>query len=145
FTLYLPQVAPADPEQDEQAHSRMLKAGARVLVVEDNAEVGEFATQALAELGYGSHWAPDGAQALQELENNASCYDVVFTDVVMPGGSGIDLAEEVRRRYPGLPVVLTSGYSHILAQRGSSGFTLLHKPYSIEELAKALRAVTVED
>jgi FixJ family two-component response regulator len=59
----------------------------------------------------------------------------------MPGRSGIELAEEVRRLYPGLPVVLTSGFSDVLADQGTRGFRLLHKPYSIEELARALEGV----
>ncbi len=45
----------------------------------------------------------------------------MFSDVVMPGMNGIDLAQEVRRRYPELPVVLTSGYSHVLAEKGTMG------------------------
>jgi two-component system, NtrC family, sensor kinase len=61
--------------------------------------------------------------------------------VVMPGISGIDLAREIRRHYLDLPVVLTSGYSHVLAQNGSYGFELLQKPYSIEQLAGVLHKV----
>ena len=59
----------------------------------------------------------------------------------MPGMDGIDLAQEIRRLYPNLPVVLTSGYSHVLAQNGSSGFELLHKPYSVEQLSRILGKV----
>jgi two-component system NtrC family sensor kinase len=54
---------------------------------------------------------------------------------------GLQLGQEVRRRHPGLPVVLTSGYSEILARDGSFGFDLLHKPYSVESLSHALRKV----
>ena len=60
----------------------------------------------------------------------------------MPGMSGIDLAQEVRRRHPRLPVVLTSGYSHVLAEEGPHGFDLLHKPYSAGQLSAALRRAT---
>ena len=56
----------------------------------------------------------------------------------MPGLSGIELAEEITRLHPRLPVVLTSGYSHVLAQEGTKGFQLLRKPYSIDELARVL-------
>ena len=141
FTLYLPRItdrivaaAPtAEPEslQDGQ--------GARVLVVEDNSAVGVFATQTLAELGFKTLLTRNGEEALAELDRNASSFDVVFTDVVMPGMSGVELAHEISRRYDHLPVVLTSGYSHILAQSGTDGFELLHKPYSIEELSRILR------
>jgi FkbM family methyltransferase len=66
---------------------------------------------------------------------------VVFTDVVMPGVTGIDLAREIRRRHFDLPVVLTSGYSHVLSQNGTYGFELLQKPYSIEQLTRVLHKV----
>ena len=64
---------------------------------------------------------------------------MVFTDVIMPGMTGIELGEEIRRLYPGLPVVLTSGYSHVLAEKGRHGFDLLQKPYSVEAMARVLR------
>jgi len=63
---------------------------------------------------------------------------VVFSDVVMPGMTGIELAQQIRKLYADLPVVLTSGYSHVLAQNGTFGFELLQKPYSIEQLSQVL-------
>ena len=59
----------------------------------------------------------------------------------MPGMNGIDLGHEIRRLYHDLPVLLASGYSHVLAQNGTYGFELLHKPYSVEQLSRMLRKV----
>jgi FixJ family two-component response regulator len=73
------------------------------------------------------------------LAEGAERVSVVLTDVVMPGISGVDLAREIRRRWPALPVVLTSGYAQVLAEEGRDGFELLHKPYSVEELTRVLR------
>jgi DNA-binding NtrC family response regulator len=56
--------------------------------------------------------------------------------------SGVELGEEIRRRYPGLPVVLTSGYSDVLANEGQHGFELLKKPYAAEDLSSVLRRVS---
>ncbi|KQT75790.1 hypothetical protein ASG51_22735 [Methylobacterium sp. Leaf465] len=56
----------------------------------------------------------------------------------MPGMNGVELGRAVRRLYPGLPVVLTSGYSHVLAQESDHGFELLQKPYSVEALSRIL-------
>ena len=56
----------------------------------------------------------------------------------MPGMTGIELAQEIRRRHADLPVVLASGYSHVLSEHGSYGFELLQKPYSIEQLSRVL-------
>jgi two-component system, NtrC family, sensor kinase len=80
----------------------------------------------------------NAADALAALTENASRFDVVFTDVVMPGTTGSDLAQEIRRRHIDLPVVLTSGYSPALSQHGSYGFELLQKPYSIDQLTRVL-------
>jgi two-component system NtrC family sensor kinase len=56
--------------------------------------------------------------------------------------SGVALGQAVRRLYPSLPVVLTSGYSHILAEKGTHGFELLRKPYSVEALSRVLSRVS---
>ncbi|VUF15935.1 Sensor histidine kinase TmoS [Methylobacterium dankookense] len=144
FVLYLPEVSPeADPEPEEAAE-RPVPAGAgrRVLVVEDNVEVGRFATQTLQDLGYVTTWAANADEALACLEADPAGFDVVFTDVVMPRMNGVELAREIRRRRPGLPVVLASGYSHVLAEEGHHGFELLQKPYSVEDLSRVLRQVT---
>jgi two-component system NtrC family sensor kinase len=93
---------------------------------------------ALTELGYATTLVHGAMEALAELTRDAERFDVVFTDVVMPGMTGIDLAQEIRRRHFDLPVVLTSGYSQLLSQNGSFGFELLQKPYSIEQLARVL-------
>lgn len=139
FFLYLPRVPEeeqalaAEPEPLVDGH------GTQVLVVEDNVEVGTFATQTLTELGYRTVWAADAQEGLSVLAERHAEFDVVFSDVVMPGMNGIALAQEIRRLYVDLPVVLTSGYSHVLAQNGTYGFELLHKPYSVEELSRILR------
>ena len=66
-------------------------------------------------------------------------YDVAFSDVVMPGMNGVELGREIRRLHPGLPVVLTGGYSHVLAKESDHGFELLQKPYLVEALSRVLR------
>ena len=144
FTLYLPEVTQEAPAAAEEPVERPVPAGAgrRVLVVEDNVEVGRFATQTLEDLGYVTTWAANADEALAHLDADAAGFDVVFTDVVMPRMNGIELGKEIRRRRPGLPVVLASGYSHVLAEEGRHGFELLQKPYSVDELSRILRQVT---
>ena len=146
FTLFLPRAAARReerrvPDRDRIAPDR----GACILVVEDNQDVGAFATSALAELGHATVLAGNAEQALARLAEDATAFDAVFSDVVMPGISGIELAQEINRRHPDLPVLLTSGYSNVLAQEGTHGFDLLHKPYSMAELSAALRRVTGAD
>jgi len=143
FTLYLPRAAGGGRPQEVPAEDAppVDGQGMWVLVVEDDAEVGKFATDALAGLGYNTTLVDNATHALEELISDAGRFDVVFSDVMMPGMSGIELAQEIRRRYHDLPVVLTSGYSHVLSQNGSYGFELLQKPYSIEQLGRVLQKV----
>jgi PAS domain S-box-containing protein len=141
FTLYLPRVlASANAEiSPEAADTDVSGEGICVLLVEDNPQVGEFATHALKELGFDSILAVDAVQALAKLAEHCGRFHIVFSDVVMPGMSGLELADEIGRLYPDVPVVLTSGYSHVLAQDGGRAVRLLQKPYSIDQLSLALR------
>jgi PAS domain S-box-containing protein len=142
FTMYLPaSQSVTQLDQGDVYTSQSLAKGACILVVEDNPEVGQFATDALAEMGYNAVLATDGRAALEQLAADGADFDAVFSDVVMPGMSGIELGQEIRRLHPDLPVILTSGYSSVLADGGTHGFDLLHKPYSVDELSRTLRKV----
>ena len=144
FTLYLPQVvsAPAHPAVIADDPTPVAPPQSlRLLVVEDNEVVGRFADEMLRDLGYQTHLVGNAREALCALEPEDAGFDLVFSDVIMPGMNGVDLAREIRRRWPELPVVLTSGYSNVLAQEGTHGFDLLRKPYSIDELARRLRSL----
>ena len=142
FTLYVPRVAAEAPAlaAGEPAVEMLADGhGTRVLVVEDNDDVGTSVEQALADLGYVTVLARSAEEGLAELARDPDRFDVVFTDVMMPGMNGIDLGHEIRRLHGDLPVVLTSGYSLVLAQEGTHGFDLLRKPYSAEQLSRILR------
>jgi two-component system NtrC family sensor kinase len=140
FTLYLPCIAGDGRSQPLALADAppVNGTGMSILVVEDNAEVGKSAADALAELGYTATLVENATDALKELASNAGRFDAVFSDVVMPGMSGIELAREIRRRGLDLPVLLTSGYSPVLSQQGSFGFEVLQKPYSAEQLSRVL-------
>ena len=143
FTLYLPRAEDREVHGDTAlapaTSAAPASGGGCVLLVEDNQLVGEFAAQLIGDLGYGNMWVPSAQEALALVQAEPDRFDIVFTDVVMPGMSGLELAEALRSRFPDLPVVLTSGYSHILAAEGSHGFDLLQKPYTADGLARVLR------
>jgi PAS domain S-box-containing protein len=122
----------------ESAPEQLEAGQGLVLLVEDNSQVGEFAQTLLEELGYGVIRAESAPAALRILEGGADV-DIVFSDVVMPGMTGVDLARELKRGRPGLPVVLTTGYSDPLAGGGAGEFPLLSKPYRMDSVAAILR------
>ena len=140
FTLYLPRVTALRSAQSPRADDApsVDQGGASVLIVEDNTEVGQFAADTLTQLGCSCVLVDNATHALEELAIDPTRFDLVFTDVVMPGMSGIELAQEIRRQGLDLPIVLASGYSQVLSQQGSHGFELLQKPYSAEQLARVL-------
>ena len=143
FTLYLPQVdgsgvdeLPADGQQWGEPSAEEGKY--RVLIVEDNLEVGRFANQILQDLGYETAWAANGQEALLMVGPDAMAFDAIFSDVVMPGMSGVALARELRLRRAELPVILASGYSDELARSACEGVEFLAKPYSADQVSRIL-------
>jgi PAS domain S-box-containing protein len=142
FTIYLPRaVPPAQAAQVDAIISETASSGRghSVLVVDDNEEVGRFSAELLEDLGYIVRRVTNAKEALALLAENEFAVDLVFSDVIMPGMNGVELAILLRERYPGLPVVLTSGYSNVLAENAHSGFELIQKPYSVESLSRILR------
>jgi CheY-like chemotaxis protein len=141
FTLYLPRAAqPALAGPRKIADAELPRGeGSCILVVEDNPEVSSSVEQTLQELGYLPVMTSSAEHALQAFEREPARFAAVFSDVVMSGMDGIELGTELRRRAPTLPVVLSSGYSYVLSQRPDHGFTLLPKPYSLQDLARVIK------
>jgi PAS domain S-box-containing protein len=147
FTIYLPQAAaPAEATEAAAGSSEPAARGRgyRVLVVEDNDDVGKFSTELLEDLGYTVRRVASADAALAILAKDEFSADLVFSDVIMPGMNGVELAGLIRDLYPGLPVVLTSGYSNVLAESAHQGFELIQKPYSVELLSRILRKAISE-
>ena len=145
FQLYLPrtggQAIQAEPGPSSHDKLRSSRTGLRVLVVEDNDTVGQFAVEMLSDLGHRPERARNAEAALAELGDDGGGFDAVFSDVMMPGMNGLAMAQVLRSRFASLPILLTSGYSHIIAEEGTHGFELLKKPYSVEALAERLQQV----
>jgi CheY-like chemotaxis protein len=139
FTIYLPPRDGNHIDREEPAARQSLGStwALHVLLIEDNEDVGAFCLQMVRDLGYRASWARNGKEALGMLAADGDRFDVVLSDLVMPGMSGLELGEHLRKVRPGLPVVLTSGYSPVLTE-GTRGFAFLDKPYSAEELSHAL-------
>jgi signal transduction histidine kinase/ActR/RegA family two-component response regulator len=136
--LYLPRsyaaLSAASRTSDASLNS---SARGTVLIVEDNSEVAEITGGLMEHLGYRALFARSAADALQSLQREEKI-DLILSDIVMPGAmNGIELAAEVRRRRPDLPVLLTSGYSET-ARAAENRYTILRKPFDLSDLIKAL-------
>jgi len=116
-----------------------------VLLVEDDDSVAAAVSGMLDELGYSVIRAPDAASALAILDRGEAAFDVMLSDMVMPGAmDGAALAAVVLERRPGLPIVLTTGFSDAAESATRRGLRLLAKPYRIDALAVELAAARTE-
>jgi PAS domain S-box-containing protein len=141
--LYLPQASGATAATGTAESVAVPTGTETVLVVEDDPLVRDYVTGQITRLGYRVVAASDGPSALAELAKPIPV-DLLYTDMVMPGGmNGKQLADEARRRRPGLKVLFTSGYAeNVIAESGGPDVIadILAKPYTKEQLAKKLRA-----
>ncbi|HEY0114348.1 MAG TPA: PAS domain S-box protein, partial [Allosphingosinicella sp.] len=129
--------------QPDQAPPRG-HSGLRVLLVEDNDQVRQFAENLLDELRCEVLSARCGEEALTLLERERERIDLLFSDVVMPGMTGVELATRVRERFPDLPVLLASGYSEEVFRGAAADFRMVSKPYGVPEIDRALGALLAE-
>lgn len=114
-----------------------MRSPAHILVVENNADVRDALSLLLIDMGFNVTSAGSGNEALHFLYSEDGC-DAVVTDVLMPGMSGIELAERVRAARPGLPVVLLTGKSDGIESAVASGAVPLLKPVSSDRLSQVL-------
>lgn len=143
--LYLPRALYTQASSSPETHERLMPTGGQetILVVEDDEMVRRYACQQLRSLGYRVIDMDNGADALAFIEQHGGV-DLLFTDVVMPGGmNGRALADAARKQCPGLRVLYTSGYTeNAIVHHGrlDPGVLLLAKPYRLVELARAVRS-----
>jgi len=143
--LFIPwtKIVAAAPEQEVPVKVSPSASGAhRVLVVEDERGVRELVVDVLEDFGFLVNAADSGPAALSLLDSGLTV-DLVFSDVLMPEGmSGFELAREIRRRLPRLPILLTSGMTGLqgVEEDTSDDLPMLRKPYKVEDLLQAIEA-----
>jgi len=107
----------------------------QILIVEDDEAMREFLCQAISRSGYYVEAVRDGAEALRRVDE--SYFDLLLTDIRMPGIDGLELARQVRRRYPRLSVLLVTAYLQDAlgaTDLGEAGIGILSKPFNLSEL-----------
>ncbi len=144
-SLYFPATNDALTKDAAPSNMAMDRGGSeRILIVEDRDDVAELAQMLLEAGGYQTRVANDGASALALLEQG-EVFDLLFTDLIMPGGmNGVLLAREAKRRLPKLKVLLTTGYAEAGLERtdaGGSEYEVLNKPFNRQQLLRKVRLV----
>jgi PAS domain S-box-containing protein len=144
FTLFLP-ADDREPELHEPASPTLESLrgnGETVLLVEDHKDVMEFCAYVLRENGYTVITAENFEQGIRAFEKASSTIRLALNDVVLPDRSGIELADELCRRKPGLPVILASGYTDekaLLSGTHEKRYDFLQKPYTVLALLQTLK------
>jgi PAS domain S-box-containing protein len=143
-TIYLPRGrASVAAEASESGTDTDRPAQGTVLVVEDSRDVADVSCALLEQLGYRVVRAENATEALRHLQQGIN-FDLVFSDIVMPGIiNGLGLAQICRERFPDIPVLLTSGYSEAV-QEADGRFDILRKPFEISALEHAIEVVRAQ-
>jgi two-component system cell cycle sensor histidine kinase/response regulator CckA len=143
FTVYLPAAAvPEEPSSESRSPAPERPGrGQKILLVEDEDKVRESTAKALLKCGYRVTVADSVQSARDLVRREKGAFDLVFTDVVLSDRTGIDLADDILRLYPGMRILLCSGYTDqksqwpIILERG---FRFLQKPYDLKTLIRAV-------
>jgi CheY-like chemotaxis protein len=142
FRIYLPALLEQRPSGDHQQARTIEGRGEHILYIDDEPALVELLRDQLVTLGYRvtAHRSP--VEALSDFRARPHVFDVVLTDLTMPGMSGADLAEEIFKVRPDLPIVITTGYGDEMTEKRSKGLhlrPLLYKPFSMTTLGEAIQ------
>jgi signal transduction histidine kinase/ActR/RegA family two-component response regulator len=145
--IYLPRMAGEQASAEVEAASiapESVRGHETILLVEDHDELRAYSSGILRELGYNVLTAANGMEAMATLEDNPAV-DLLFTDVVLPGGmNGRQIADEALRRRPDLKVLFTTGYTrNAIVHNGAldRGVELIAKPFGFDQLALKVRRI----
>jgi len=145
FHLYLPRTASSPRTVEKRPDAGALPRGSeRIMVVEDSASVRGLIVTTLRSLGYAVEAFDSAESALAAVEQAEEAPSLLFTDVVLPGISGRQLAIRLQERWPSLPVLFTSGYAeNVIVHHGvlEHGVQFLGKPFGAEHLARKVRSM----
>lgn len=114
--------------------------GLHILVVEDNLDSQQLVCELLGALGHRAEGVDSGEQALLVLQHKS--FNVLFTDVSLPGMSGIELAQKVSAALPALKIIFASGYGAQIGKNVGAGAFSLPKPYDIDQLQNILNGIS---
>jgi CheY-like chemotaxis protein len=141
--VFLPAVQPEPTPSNAHTHSLYAGSGT-ILLVDDNKTIVDVTNEMLTQFGYTVLTSTSSAEAFRIFVDNASDIDLVITDYSMPNLNGIELAQEISQLRPNLPLVLTTGYSEVIAKDFPENLkiiTVLKKPVGFATLGKTMAEI----
>jgi PAS domain S-box-containing protein len=146
FDILLPccETEEGEPETMAALNGFSGRADGHILVVDDDNTVVQILTKTLSEVGYETTGVAGGAEALERFHQSPDAYDMLITDLTMPGMTGIDLTRQIRAVRPDLPVVMTTGYGEVLPPQEARKMgirELMAKPVSGTRLLAVTRRI----
>ena len=142
FRLYFPELQHHDEPAYHNGQTHLLTSSGRILVVDDEQPILGMVSGILSAAGYTVTARQDPAEALQDFKNDPHRYDLLITDMTMPGMTGYELATQVLELHPNLPVILCTGYSELINKKEAEAAGInryFMKPVSSHELTAAVR------
>ncbi len=144
FTIYLPTIAASQEKIKQEVAGPLPKGHERVLLVDDDSSIAQLSQKILTTLGYTVTALTSSKDTLQIFAGDPQAFDLVITDMTMPEMTGEELAREILRIRPGMPIIMCSGYSEIIDEAkamslGISSYVM--KPIVIKDLAGVVRKV----
>ena len=145
FRIYLPAVSQAVEKTEENKNKSFQDLrghGERILIIEDNRDVRDFASAALRQNGYVTYEAENAAAAVDVFRTEKGLFDLILSDVVLPDKNGFQLVKELLEIKADIPVIMCSGYTEERARHSivhEEGFQFLQKPYSLNKLLEIVK------
>ncbi len=142
FEIFIP-VIKFDEDESEKQTEEIAGGDESILLVDDERAIAVMNSRILERLGYDVEYTTDSRYALEMIKKEPHRFDLIVTDQTMPRITGDELAVEVLKINPGLPIILCTGFSEIIDQEGAEEIgitTFLYKPVVMEDLAKAVRS-----
>jgi CheY-like chemotaxis protein len=144
FTIYLPASEKKVPKENETASAAIIKGSGTILLIDDEKMILDVGIELLEELGYKVQSAMRGQEAIDVFQKDRGNIDLIIMDMIMPGMSGGETFDRLKKIDPDIKVLLSSGYSinsqaAKILQRGCDGF--IQKPFNMNQLAEKVQGI----
>ena len=147
FRILMPEQSRQVQDGTVQEPVRLIKGKGKILIVDDEVSIIKWMSRILMQLGYDVVVSYNGSDALKILASSPSDFDLVLTDLAMPGMTGLELSEKIKARQPAIPIILCTGFSEGLTSGTIQRYgisKMVMKPLIASELAEMISNVLVQ-